>query len=134
MYETKPWGNSTRQFLLDSICFKKVRQVYVCCPDAPEVETISVFAPFSTANRLNLQDGPWLAKLKQKVQQPPMCGSDDQNKIVGGELAEITDFPWTVLIEYDKGHNETGIHCSGSLISELFVLTGKFIAFHRDDH
>lgn len=48
---------------------------------------------------------PWLKKLEEKLPQFPDCGIDAQDRIFGGRNAAITDFPWAVLIEYDKGKN-----------------------------
>lgn len=33
---------------------------------------------------------------------PEVCGTDLSTRIVGGEIAELTEFPWMVLLEYDK--------------------------------
>lgn len=44
----------------------------------------------------------WLEILKSKVPQAPECGFDAPNRIVGGTVAGMTDFPWAVLIEYEK--------------------------------
>lgn len=35
--------------------------------------------------------------------QPVVCGSFLDTRISGGEETEITQFPWTVLIEHTRG-------------------------------
>ncbi|CAB3240504.1 unnamed protein product [Arctia plantaginis] len=52
------------------------------------------------------------------------CGVDSSvsNKIFGGEEATIDQYPWLVLIEYQKG-GQMKTSCGGSLISGRYVLT-----------
>ncbi|XP_055383392.1 CLIP domain-containing serine protease B8 [Condylostylus longicornis] len=47
------------------------------------------------------------------------CGRQITNRIYGGEIAELDEYPWLALIFYNS--DEFG--CSGSLISHNFVLT-----------
>lgn len=45
----------------------------------------------------------WLISLREKVPQPPYCGADvATDKIFGGDVTEINEFGWTVLLEYEK--------------------------------
>jgi hypothetical protein len=44
----------------------------------------------------------WLKKLKKKLPQPPHCGQDSQDRIIGGTEAKINEFSWMVLLEYQK--------------------------------
>jgi uncharacterized phage protein gp47/JayE len=44
----------------------------------------------------------WLKQLKTKVPQPPQCGADVQYRIFGGTVTNLGEFPWAVLLEYDK--------------------------------
>ncbi|XP_058129729.1 CLIP domain-containing serine protease B4-like [Anopheles ziemanni] len=55
--------------------------------------------------------------------EPPMCGLQVADRIVGGEVTEPDEFPWTALIEYKKRDGTFGLHCGGSLINERHVLT-----------
>ncbi|KFB44072.1 serine protease 14 [Anopheles sinensis] len=51
------------------------------------------------------------------------CGSFVGDRIFGGQKTGIDEFPWAVLIEYQKPRNQYGYHCGGSLINERYVLT-----------
>ncbi|XP_055679536.1 serine protease easter-like [Lutzomyia longipalpis] len=52
------------------------------------------------------------------------CGTMTMgNYVYGGERTLIDEFPWTVLLEYQKPQNKTDFHCGGILISNRYVLT-----------
>lgn len=55
--------------------------------------------------------------------EPPICGLQVSDRIIGGEPTEPDEFPWTALIEYKKRDGTFGFHCGGSLINERHVLT-----------
>lgn len=56
--------------------------------------------------------------------QVPNCGVQYDDRIVGGERAGITAYPWIARIEhYDQRNNKYAFHCGGSLINERYVLT-----------
>ena len=85
-----------------------------------------------------------MRNLKQKLPQPPFCGHDLQDRIIGGVETKLTDFPWIVLLKYTMGETlfVIGCHrtmsdyffaadgnisfdCAGSLINERYVMTGE---------
>ncbi|KFB44071.1 serine protease 14 [Anopheles sinensis] len=53
----------------------------------------------------------------------PECGIMETWRIFGGQPTDIEEFPWAVLIEYQKPRNQYGYHCGGSLINKRYVLT-----------
>ncbi|KAH8358834.1 hypothetical protein KR093_002776, partial [Drosophila rubida] len=57
--------------------------------------------------------------------QPPICGGVTiDNKIYGGEDAELNEFPWTVLLEYRRVNgNGLSTSCAGTLINQRYILT-----------
>lgn len=59
------------------------------------------------------------------------CGVSTQNRIVGGEVTDLDEFPWMVLIDYQKpqGH---GFHCGGVLINKRYVLTAAHCVKGKD--
>uniref|UniRef100_A0AAG5CTH0 CLIP domain-containing serine protease n=1 Tax=Anopheles atroparvus TaxID=41427 RepID=A0AAG5CTH0_ANOAO len=91
------------QFLEDSRCGKLERKTLVCCPGvAPPPPSSSGSSVLPTA---------------------PQCGIQLTDRIHGGQPTEIDEFPWAVLIEYEKPNGRFGFHCGGSLINERYVLT-----------
>lgn len=71
----------TRSFLRDSQCRNGAN--LFCCPN------------------LEISVG-WLENLKSKVPEPPHCGQGLQDRIIGGSETEINEYPWTVLLDYEK--------------------------------
>ena len=71
---------------------------------------------FGLTSRLGEND--LLPTLKQ-------CGSQVNNRIFGGEIAELDEFPWMALLVYNsktRGNNQE-FGCGGVLISKKYVLT-----------
>lgn len=56
----------------------------------------------STQIELILESPEWLNKLKQKLPRPPYCGYDSSDRIIAGNITQIDEFSWTVLINYIK--------------------------------
>lgn len=56
--------------------------------------------------------------------RPPFCGiSPSINNIVGGQEADLREFPWAALIQYRKYTGQLVFGCGGSLINSRYVLT-----------
>ncbi|KAJ8673962.1 hypothetical protein QAD02_005224 [Eretmocerus hayati] len=53
---------------------------------------------------------------------PTDCGRDLSNRIVGGNVTELDEFPWMALLEYRKPNGKTTA-CGAALISRRYVLT-----------
>lgn len=59
------------------------------------------------------------------------CGVQvNDNRVVGGTVAEIDDFPWMALLMYRKG-NKVEPACGGSLINNRYVVTAAHCADSR---
>jgi secreted trypsin-like serine protease len=84
------------------------RVAYVCC--------------VSTNNRVQ-ENLPASNMNMVKLPQPPTCGQTSDNRIFGGEVTKIDEYPWLANIQYLKPLNRKGIHCGGSLINNRYVLT-----------
>lgn len=53
-----------------------------------------------------------------------VCGiSEGGDRIKGGELTEIGEFPWATLLRYKINEEDAGFKCGGSLINDRYVLT-----------
>ncbi|XP_039970554.1 serine protease 7 [Bactrocera tryoni] len=54
----------------------------------------------------------------------PTCGGVTiSNKIYGGSDADLYEFPWMVLLEYNRRSGGVSTSCAGSLINNRYVLT-----------
>ncbi|XP_031619831.1 serine protease easter-like isoform X2 [Contarinia nasturtii] len=54
---------------------------------------------------------------------PGECGSQLQERIVGGEESSIFEYPWFALIEYTKTGESPRFICGGTLIHKDYVIT-----------
>ena len=86
------------KFLQDSQCGFVGKNPNVCCPTSSE-PVIPTRPPFNQEGNtgvnpnLNVRNHPLL---------PSNCGEDVEERIVGGERTDIDEFPWMVLLEYQK--------------------------------
>ncbi|XP_034938681.1 CLIP domain-containing serine protease 2-like [Chelonus insularis] len=62
---------------------------------------------------------------------PEVCGRDLSLRIVGGERADLDEFPWMALLEYQKP-NGRSTACGGVLISHRYVLTAAHCIKGKD--
>lgn len=45
------------------------------------------------------------------------------DRIIGGDVTKIAEFPWAALIEYSRTDKSNEFYCGGALINNLYVLT-----------
>lgn len=62
---------------------------------------------------------------------PTDCGNDLSQRIIGGEITELDEFPWMVLLEHAKPNGKV-IICGGVLISRRYVLTAAHCIKGKD--
>lgn len=53
------------------------------------------------------------------------CGLGTQDKIFGGQNADLGDYPWMAMIQYQKTNGEKTFECGGALINNRYVLTAS---------
>lgn len=65
------------------------------------------------------------ARFSAPATLPPVgvCGKATSDRIVGGEITQLDDYPWLARIQYYKPNRRFGFHCGGVLINERYVLT-----------
>lgn len=123
-----PLNENDKIYLRRSQCGYAQNSVLVCCPPQ-SVPRVSTSQPFTSTNRNPPVDqGPPFTDNRNGVvelPQPGVCGTGSTNRIYGGNLTKIDEFPWMVLLEYYKPNNRRGFHCGGSLISSRYVLTAS---------
>lgn len=59
------------------------------------------------------------------------CGVTVSDRIVGGEVTGIDEFPWTALLEYKKGDAKV-FACGGSLIDNQHVITAAHCTVEKE--
>nr|QYL00320.1 pro-phenoloxidase activating protein I [Holotrichia parallela] len=63
---------------------------------------------------------------------PKDCGTQlDEEKILGGEMTALAEFPWTVLVGYKNASGFEKFSCGGSLINNRYVVTAAHCAAGR---
>lgn len=50
------------------------------------------------------------------------CGVSTQDKILGGTIADLGEFPWMALMEYTHPRG-SGFYCGGALINNRYIVT-----------
>lgn len=116
LLHTGPYTSEKETYLKNSTCGFKGLQAKVCCPleddnDSPESsEGVSAFTRTSSGQVRS-----------DSLPDRDICGVY-LNRITGGEAADLDEFPWMALLEYDtpKGMK---FACGGSLINNRYVLT-----------
>lgn len=57
------------------------------------------------------------------------CGNSlSVDRIVGGEIAKVHEFPWLAMMQYINNEGVIGFKCGGSLIASRYILTGELIS------
>ncbi|XP_038207050.1 CLIP domain-containing serine protease 2-like [Zerene cesonia] len=93
--------------------FDEKEQLYmVCCSD------------FSNGIQASLSDrsGAALDNTEKLKLLPEVCGDIEGNRIVGGSVANLYEFPWMALISYNTRFG-LQFKCSGSIINKRYILT-----------
>ncbi|XP_055691133.1 uncharacterized protein LOC129794355 [Lutzomyia longipalpis] len=109
----RPLTESDKQYLRERQCGYFDPTVAVCC--AVEISSNSNF-------NNNLLPDP----------EQGMCGIDTSNRIYGGEITKIDEYPWMTLLRYKKPGNRFGFHCGGVLINNRYVMTASHCVNGRD--
>ncbi|XP_075147746.1 serine protease ea-like isoform X1 [Haematobia irritans] len=91
------------EFLQQSLCHREGSTVFVCCV-------------LESENRFYVPGENLLPSTRE-------CGKSFDNRIYGGNVTKIDEYPWLALIEYTKPANAKGFHCGAALINKRYVIT-----------
>jgi len=120
--QRRPVSAADADYLRRSQCGFSGNEPKVCCPTSGSYNNQDEVTTRSTIYKdLNSNLLPGANE----------CGLSTENRIVGGEVTEIDEFPWMVLIEYQKP-NGRGFYCGGVLISKRYVLTAAHCVKGKD--
>ncbi|XP_017144468.1 melanization protease 1 [Drosophila miranda] len=114
-------STETRQFLQNSQCGYRSGQVLICCANNRRLNQQPVWG--NQNPRPQQPPTPARVPTSSLLPQPPNCGENFGDRVVGGVETGKKEFPWMVLIEYTKPGNVKGHHCGGSLINNRYVIT-----------
>lgn len=104
----RPVSQENKVFLGKSQCGWEDPQPLVCCTDGIPQRNQPARPTTTTANRLLPTPGDGV------------CGIDTSERIFGGEVTKIDEYPWLALLGYDKPGGGRGFHCGGVLISDRY--------------
>ncbi|GAB0096571.1 CLIP domain-containing serine protease [Sergentomyia squamirostris] len=133
LLEQRPLHGDTINFLRQLQCDEENS---ICCThqgdyvdpsieNDPSTRKVRPHFEEEVANRFGPEDE--LPTLKQ-------CGNSLGNRIIGGKIAGIDDFPWTALLLYESGtSSKRSIGCGGALISRNYVLTAAHCILESGD-
>uniref|UniRef100_A0A1L8DQA5 CLIP domain-containing serine protease n=1 Tax=Nyssomyia neivai TaxID=330878 RepID=A0A1L8DQA5_9DIPT len=100
--------DADKTFLRDRHCGFVNGTAAVCCDLETKRDTRSV----STVN--NLLPKPEEGK----------CGREtSKHRLLGGQLAQLDEYPWMVRLQYKTEDNDFKYFCGGSLINDRYVMT-----------
>jgi len=100
-----------REFARKSQCGTLYNQPWVCCASQQSYDR-------TTRSPVTVRPA-----VQSSLPIAPHCGIDQSDKIYGGEITKIDEYPWLVRLEYTKPNNQKGFHCGGVLINERYVVT-----------
>lgn len=130
-----------RDFLRRSVCTGATSgsQPFMCCPDKQRTDnkepetTKTTAAPIVGASPTTPTPPP--ENKEKPVEQETRlggllpdptkneCGISIGMRIYGGENADIDEFPWLAMLQYENFRGERKFSCGGSLINNRYVLT-----------
>ncbi|XP_066245747.1 serine protease easter-like [Euwallacea similis] len=117
--KTRPISSSDADFLRRSQCGFLGTTPKVCCPTGP-VGSTTTQAPINQGIQSDL------------LPTTDVCGTGTINRIYGGEKAQLDEFPWMALVEYERPNGQRGFYCGGVLISSRYVLTAAHCLKGKD--
>uniref|UniRef100_W8B3Y1 Serine protease easter n=1 Tax=Ceratitis capitata TaxID=7213 RepID=W8B3Y1_CERCA len=131
--ETKqPRTYMENMYLEKSICANYAERK-VCCPISEARQRTTTTSTQRPTPAIPITNRPTTAEPKSTPPTPegggqwindPKCGRiAPENRIYGGRIASIDEFPWTARLIYISNDNDVDYSCGGSLINKDFVLT-----------
>ncbi|KAL3285737.1 hypothetical protein HHI36_000264 [Cryptolaemus montrouzieri] len=131
--QKRPLTAADANFLRQSHCGFVGMIPKVCCPPVttPPISTDKPFTSITVEDKTeDITDTPEVSH--PLLPNLNVCGQDTSNRIFGGEQADLDEFPWMALIEYEKSDKRRGFYCGGVLINKRYILTAAHCIKGRD--
>jgi len=118
----RPISSANADLLKSSQCGFVGTTPKVCCPigGAP-ISTSTTTSP----RPITGEDSPLLPGNE-------ICGTGTQDRIYGGTKAQLDEFPWMALVEYERPNGQKGFYCGGVLINSKYILTAAHCLKGKD--
>lgn len=114
----RPLPQNVLDYLRRSTCQGPDRYS-VCCSNQPP--SVGRVTPTPVPDVATKRPHPLIDSILPSKSQ---CGQEvSVNRIVGGEVTGIDQYPWMALIEYENKNSRRSLSCGASLISSKYVLT-----------
>lgn len=120
---------SQRIFLKESQCGWDGNYPKVCCANQiSNVPTVRRPSPGFT-NSIQFPGDQYISDRRPSLTSSSLlpkigqCGIQIYNKIFGGSIVRLDEFPWMALLEYAKPDGTRGVHCGGTLINDRYIVT-----------
>ncbi|XP_038214655.1 serine protease 7 [Zerene cesonia] len=123
-FEQKPLQNNVIHFLKQSQCGFAGFTPKVCCGPLPQT-TASQTTPKPRPSPLpDLGQGIDPSTEADSYPEPrSSCGIDNGDRIFGGQITDLDEFPWMALLGYRTKAGRLTYQCGGVLINHRYVLT-----------
>lgn len=125
----KPLTQEDKNYLQSVQCGFEGKVPKVCCVQSVEPSTSRPVQEFTPPpNQGGVISNPATHNL---LPDESICGQSNEDRIVGGEVTELDEYPWLALLEYRKPRG-SGFYCGGVLINERYVLTAAHCVKGKD--
>lgn len=130
LLKQRPLQPQTIATLRQAQCGFEGRNPSVCCPDSSTVAVpLSSITPKDVppTQDLKLQAitrrSAWESHPNARLIPADECGIDNSQKIWGGYITDMEQYPWTVLLQYQTSTGIKKFLCGGALITKRYVVT-----------
>ncbi|KAG5894889.1 hypothetical protein JTB14_030594 [Gonioctena quinquepunctata] len=123
LLQHRPIKSQDADYLRRSQCGFEGTLPKVCCPFTSQPVTTS--RPTIDYTQASPADSPLLPSLD-------VCGVDAQDRIYGGNETNLQEFPWMVLVEYERDDRRHGFYCGGVLINSRYIMTAAHCIKGKD--
>lgn len=121
----RPISSSNADLLRRSQCGFVGTTPKVCCPTG-----ISSSSSTTTTEATRIEAGG--AIQSNLLPTTDVCGTSTSDRIYGGEKAQLDEFPWMTLVEYERPNRQRGFYCGGVLINSRYILTAAHCLKGKD--